>query len=207
MDTTSVSRVALDPLDDSSSVQCASISRSYFSLYERCANCFLWCFCVIFSPNYRSPFCFPKCPSGSSALYGCVQIHYDMHWRFFRFWNLLRLLRVQLSIFLDTTAQNSFLRFIPLCRILCPAAVAMQCVYVWFTPFILSSDAKTARTLGSQESCCGAAWMTPLLHLSHQSSRITNWCIAVILPSWLWLHRFLKNRHMAAPVLSRPVFF
>jgi hypothetical protein len=95
---------------------CASISRSYFSLYERCANCFLWCFCVIFCPNYRSPFCFPKYPSGSSALYGCVQIHYDIYWRFFRLSNLLLLLRVQLSIFLDTTAQNSFLRFIPLCR-------------------------------------------------------------------------------------------
>ncbi len=35
---------------------------------------------------------------------------------FISFVNLLRLLRVQLSIFLDTTAQNCFLRFIPLCR-------------------------------------------------------------------------------------------
>jgi hypothetical protein len=172
------------------------------------ANCFLWCFCVIFCPNYigaRSVFrnalwVLPLCTGAST--YTTIFIGGF----FVRGICFVYCVCSSRSFSIRLRKIVSFVSF--LCaEILSPAVVAMQCVDVWFTPFILSSDAKTARTLGSQESCCGAAWMTPLLHLLHQSCRGTNWCIAVILPSWLWLHRFLKNRHMAAPVSSRPMFF
>jgi hypothetical protein len=208
VDTTSVWRVALDPLEDSSSAQCVLLSLDLTSLYMSAAQIVSFDAFVSSSVRIigaRSVFrntlrVLPLCTGASRYTTIFIGGFFVCGICFFYCVCSSRSFSIRLRKILSSVLF--------LCaEILSPAVVAMQCVYVWLTPFILSSDAKTARTLGSEESCCGAAWMTPLLHLLYQNRRSTNWCIAVTLPSWLWLHRFLKNRHIAAPVLSRPVFF